>query len=162
MKKFTLGLWIVACLSIMILGGCGVKDEFNLKRFSGKWMADIGENGTKQIWIEEWIISENPNLELIGSGKIDESGVIEYIEDMTLTIKNGKPTYTVVAHGQNEEKPVEFVLTSHENNIYKFENPQHDFPQYIIYEFMDEATVNARVGAPSKGEMIFRFRRTEG
>lgn len=44
---------------------------------------------------------------------------------------------------QNSEKPVVFTQTKAMGNLFVFENPAHDFPKRIGYEFVNENTLRA-------------------
>ena len=63
------------------------------------------------------------------------------------------------------ELPVAFRLIRHEDGIAVFENTGHDFPQRILYQYHDDATMTASIEGPSDdGEtrrIDFSFRRRE-
>lgn len=51
--------------------------------------------------------------------------------------------------GQEEAS---FKLVKLEKNLAVFENPEHDFPQRIIYKLEDGETLKARIEGKSKGK----------
>lgn len=53
--------------------------------------------------------------------------------------------YIPVAFGQNDDKPVKFKLTSCNGNVYTFENPAHDFPRRIVYDFVSNEELHAYI-----------------
>ncbi len=53
--------------------------------------------------------------------------------------------YIPVAAGQNDDKPVKFKLTSCNGNVYTFENPAHDFPKRIVYDFVSNEELHAYI-----------------
>jgi hypothetical protein len=57
-----------------------------------------------------------------------------------------------------------FALTSFLGNKFIFENDEHDFPQRVIYEFVSDTQLNARIEGMIEGELMsrdFTFIRTE-
>jgi hypothetical protein len=44
--------------------------------------------------------------------------------------------YTPTVPDQNDAKPVPFRMVSYEGHVVVFENPDHDFPQRIVYRFV--------------------------
>lgn len=61
-------------------------------------------------------------------------------------VKEGEDMFYIpVAAGQNDDKPVRFKLTSFNGNVYTFENPAHDFPKRIVYDFTNKEALHAYV-----------------
>jgi Domain of unknown function (DUF6265) len=56
-------------------------------------------------------------------------------ESVQLYYKNKHFWYVPTVPDQNEAKPVAFKLIDARAGTFVFENPQHDFPQRIIYRF---------------------------
>jgi 2-iminobutanoate/2-iminopropanoate deaminase len=57
--------------------------------------------------------------------------------------------YIPVTEDQNDQKPIRFKMTSGEKNRYVFENPAHDFPKRIVYDFKNEKILHAWIdGGP--------------
>lgn len=46
----------------------------------------------------------------------------------------------------HNEHIVEFELKSKNDNSYRFENAEHDFPQYITYFFISSDTIEINLG----------------
>jgi hypothetical protein len=61
--------------------------------------------------------------------------------------------YIPTVVGQNDGKAVKFKLVSSEGNIYSFENPQHDFPTNISYQFISADQIKASVSGLVNNEM---------
>lgn len=51
--------------------------------------------------------------------------------------------YTSTVEDQNNQQPVSFRLTSAVNNIFIFENPQHDYPKRITYQLISNDSLHA-------------------
>ena len=70
--------------------------------------------------------------------------------------------YTSIVEEQNNKKPVAFKITKAENNLFVFENPQHDFPKRIVYHFINTDSLNAYVddgSDESKKRQNFYYKR---
>ena len=65
--------------------------------------------------------------------------------------------YTSTVEGQNNKQPVSFKLSSINNNIFIFENPEHDFPKRIVYEFTGNKTLHAYIDEGSEGKKRQHF-----
>ena len=61
--------------------------------------------------------------------------------------------YVPVVPDQNNSLPVLFILISSEDNHFVFENPDHDFPQRIIYEFRPILSSSETKSSP--GDSLF-------
>ena len=59
--------------------------------------------------------------------------------------------YTSTVEDQNNKKTVSFKLSSSDNKIFIFENPEHDFPKRIVYEFTDGNTLHAYIDEGAAG-----------
>jgi hypothetical protein len=53
--------------------------------------------------------------------------------------------YIPLVPDQNNSEPVSFLLTASDKNKFVFENPEHDFPSTIIYEFVNATRLKATV-----------------
>ena len=71
--------------------------------------------------------------------------------------------YTSTVADQNNKQPVPFKLSSASNNIFIFENREHDFPKRIVYEFTDNTTLHAYIddGATTKNRQDFYFKKVK-
>jgi len=59
--------------------------------------------------------------------------------------------YTSTVENENNRKPISFKLTSGKNNIFVFENPQHDFPKRIVYELISADSLHAYIDDGNAG-----------
>lgn len=147
----------VCLVMIASLASCKQDDPHGLRRLEGKWKANV--QGTE--WIETWSALSIEPYTISGSGKEMQYGGEKPVEEMTIAEKDGQLVYTVKSAGQNNEAPVDFRLTSSDKQTLRFENPDHDFPQYIEYQFIDDAHIMAKIGklGESGEEYIFDFSR---
>lgn len=60
--------------------------------------------------------------------------------------------YIPTVANQNNSEPVPFRLIGHRDNRFTFENPQHDFPQRIIYTIVSTDSLVAHIEGISKGK----------
>ena len=59
--------------------------------------------------------------------------------------------YVPIAKGQNDDKPVFFRLTYLDMANAVFENPNHDFPQKIAYQFKENDSLIAVISGTANG-----------
>ena len=66
-------------------------------------------------------------------------------ERIALTNTKEGVFYTSTVEDQNNKKAIAFKMTGSENNIYVFENPQHDFPKRIVYKLITADSLHAYI-----------------
>lgn len=76
-----------------------------------------------------------------------------HFETVVLAQKGETLTYLATVKGQNDNKPVAFTSTSETENKLIFENPQHDYPQKIIYTKGPNNTLTAEVTGKLEGKV---------
>jgi hypothetical protein len=77
-----------------------------------------------------------------------------FSETLYIRFKEGEIYYVASIPTQNEGKPASFVLRTGQNDQMQFYNPDHDFPQRIIYNRISDTIINARVEGKVKGKLI--------
>lgn len=97
--------------------------------FIGKWADISGENEFYELW-------ETNDAGLEGTGLVLSEGDTVFIEHLEVFLRNGKWYYSARIDGQNRGDAIEFRNTIAEDSLFVFENPDHDFPQSISYQFM--------------------------
>jgi hypothetical protein len=75
-----------------------------------------------------------------------------FSEAVDLVEEAGKLTYIVTVPGQNNEKPVPFVMTSGNDTQIIFENPAHDYPNKIVYNKITNDSILAEISGIQKGK----------
>src|SRR5688500_1755741 len=108
-------------------------DRSSIDTFSwlnGAW--EMKKNNGNSRW-EVW--KKYDDNTLIGKGlKVSGSDTTE-LESIKLVFEDGDFWYVPTVPDQNNAMPVRFKLVSHEGFRFTFENPKHDFPQRIVYDY---------------------------
>lgn len=110
----------------------------------GTWQG-TSENGT----ITESWEQKNDSLFVGVDYLINEKDTF-YTEHIELRQRGADLYYIPTVTDQNEGKPVEFKLSSSEGKLV-FENPTHDFPQFIIYTQQGKDSLLAEVSGKENG-----------
>lgn len=99
------------------------------------WLNGVWEmpkpNGSYRL--ETWE-SKAPNV-LSGKGLKVMQGDTTHLESISLYSDQKGIWYTPTVPDQNNQQPVPFKLVASGTYQFTFENPEHDFPQRIVYEF---------------------------
>lgn len=100
-----------------------------LRALEGTWFmpTDRGDR------LESWRIQDDSTLIGRGFRIKPENGDTVTLETMRIELRDTTITYSVIARGQNQNRPVSFRLTQADYDGYVFENPAHDDPQKIRY-----------------------------
>jgi len=75
-----------------------------------------------------------------------------FSETVELEETKGKLTYTVTVPNQNDEQPVSFEATSITGNQIIFKNPEHDFPNKIVYNKIGNDSLVAEIFGHKNGK----------
>jgi len=104
-------------------------------------------NGTlKETWIKE-----NDSTFSAKSYFIKEEDTL-HNETILLTQKNDIITYSAKIVGENNDKSIDFKLTSSTENNCVFENPSHDYPQKITYKKTNNNSLIATIFGIQQGK----------
>ncbi|PIC00747.1 DUF6265 family protein [Caulobacter sp. X] len=103
-------------------------------------------NGTK---IEEQWLAPAGGAMLGVSRSVRDGKLREYEFVRILPAADGKLQFVAIPSGQAESA---FPVKEIGDNIVTFENPQHDFPQRILYRLVDKDTLVARIEGSVGGE----------
>lgn len=145
------------CAVVLFVAACSSKDDFGkLARLSGLWQTDTGEG----ILYEEW--SKEKNGTMYGKSYMLNGADSMVFERISLTRLDSGMYYIPTVKEQNKELPVPFRMISANDSSFVFENTRHDFPQRIIYRFVNRDSIVARIEGDVKGEqrsMEYSFRR---
>lgn len=87
----------------------------------------------KDLQLEEWKTIDSVTMEG-RMYKVQGSDTL-IMENIRLAEEDGILIYQASPQKQGEQGRVSFRLTKKEHNTYVFENPEHDFPRRIIYQF---------------------------
>jgi hypothetical protein len=105
----------------------------------------------KGVLYEQW---ENKDGKLTGSTFAFKNNEKVVQENTTITSENDEIYFTAIVPNQNDRKPVQFKLTTRVGNYYMFENPYHDYPQRVIYEFVTKDSIHARIEGKKDGKQM--------
>lgn len=122
--------------------------KYNLKKFEclkGQWEGIQGSG----IYHEEWDFKSED--ELTGKAYMIRSG--EILNTEILKIHENSEGIYYTADVSHNVAPVSFKLTFQDENSFVFENPEHDFPKKITYEFENINKLKASVEATNKGKL---------
>jgi hypothetical protein len=135
MKK----LLIVFAGFIMLVAFTGNRNE-NFKKLyalQGTWQMTT----KRGILCEEWKKINDNYLQ--SKGYIVKGTDTLINETVALTKKGDDIFYTSTIVNQNDQQPVAFKMTKSGNNIFVFENAQHDFPKRIVYQLLSADSLYA-------------------
>lgn len=77
------------------------------------------------------------------------------LENIHLASSSDGIAYIPTVANQHDGKPVRFRLTQYDDSRFVFENPEHDFPQRIIYTVVTTDSLVARIEGISRGKPAF-------
>ena len=123
----------------------------------GEWL----HAGTDDTWVhEQWRREGEEGL--VGLGFVMSGNDTVFIEELAIQWGGGDAYYAARIPTQNRGEFVHFQLTSSLPDSLVFENPDHDFPQRIVYR-LEDGGWHVRVyglqdGAEREEEFHFRPR----
>ena len=139
MKRTIAAAIAALVLSAFIIADKDKKSFKKLYALEGVWKM----NTKRGALCEEWKKVDNNYLQSRGYMIKGKDTIIN--ERVALTkIKTGV-FYTSTVEGQNNRQPIAFKMTKAENNVFVFENPEHDFPKRIVYELMGTDSLHAYI-----------------
>jgi hypothetical protein len=139
MKYIILAVHIIILISAV---SHGQTDEYKTHLFLGTWVMRT----EKDITTEKWELSDKGELKGISIYEYDKGSFLS--ETMHITDINGKLNFCATVLEQNPENPqgeICFGLKSYKDRIFLFENPNHDFPKRITYDFSGYNSLTAHI-----------------
>lgn len=115
----------------------------------GKWM---NNKDTTALFFENWTKSSATNYS--GISYIISNSDNVFFESMQLLNSDTGTYYSVAVRNQNNAETVNFKLVSTTHQTYSFEQPKHDFPNRINYQYKAPDTLNACIEGVVKGEKM--------
>lgn len=67
------------------------------------------------------------------------------LERLELRYNRSGIYYVPTTENQNNQQPVVFTLRSSINEVFIFENPEHDFPKRIVYHLVNPDSIHAYI-----------------
>jgi len=124
---------------------------------AGAWVGTRGASGATSIE-ERW--SAPLGGAMLAVSRTVSRGKMTAFEFLRIVEREGGLVYIAQPNGV---PPTEFVLTELGAKRAVFENPRHDSPQRIVYEFSAEGRLTASIGATKGGRpQRFEFKREGG
>ena len=116
-----------------------------LHALEGRWIMKTA----KGYLGEDWIKVDDQYLQ--NRGFIVKGTDTIFTERVALRNTAEGIFYTSTVENQNNRQPTSFKLTSGKNNIFVFENPQHNFPKRIVYELISADSIHAYIDDGNAG-----------
>lgn len=138
MRKVFIAIIITFSLSAFISSGDN-KTFKKLYTLAGSWKM----NTKRGAVCEEWKKVNRNYLQSKGYMIKGKDTLIS--ERIVLTNTKEGIFYTSTVEDQNNKQPIAFKMTGSENNMFVFENPQHDFPKRIVYKFITADSLHAYI-----------------
>src|SRR5258705_11344980 len=140
---------ISAGVILSMFGSCSHKSELPLNLYEGLWKMETDEGA-----VFEELEKVSDSL-LTGMGFAVKDGDTILLETLSLKYVDGKLCYAPVVQNQNEGQEILFRLKEYVNSDKKFvfENITHDFPRQIIYHFVNDKNLTARIEGEVDGKM---------
>ncbi len=153
MKK----LFIIAIILLSAIN-CFSQENIKTHLFLGKWL--MAEVKDAEIF-EEW--NTNSAGDIAGTSYYVKNGKESVNEILSLESEEGNLNYCAIVFSQNDGNKICYRLKEYDDkeNIFVFENLNHDFPKRIIYKFQDFDNLSVRTEDDNKGN-DFKFTRVEG
>jgi len=154
---------LFAFLPIVLLSSCGDTDNnktaeavsdpavnklSKLNWVLGNWYMETPDG----IILEHWD-KANDTLYSGFSIMTTAKGDTAFSEHIRLTLEGGSLWYIPTVSNQNEGEAVRFKEKAVTADEVVFENPQHDFPQRIIYHRVNDSTIVATIEGMQNGKM---------
>ncbi|MFZ1312079.1 MAG: DUF6265 family protein [Chitinophagaceae bacterium] len=112
----------------------------------GTW----GMETTKGILYENWVINNDSTM-TGKSYRLNNTDTV-LLETVGLVKRGSHILYIASAEGQNNQQAVAFKLMKWDNDTFIFENPEHDFPQRVIYELPKHEKLHAWIEGTINGQ----------
>jgi hypothetical protein len=136
-------LLLLAIIATLAYGRIGAFEE--LASITGLWKMET----SKGTLFEEWKAGKEGTL--VSRSFRVAGGDTTFLENVTVQ-KSGNGLYfipTVV--GENNNQPVTFKMIPSADHTFTFENKQHDYPQRVIYHFVNNDSITARIEGTVNG-----------
>jgi hypothetical protein len=95
---------------------------------SGVWLSRKSDGQ----WADEYWTLPRGGM-MLGAGMAGRDDTVQFFEHMRIvTDREGRIAFFAMSNGG---PAVVFPLVRHEPNLIVFENPKHDYPQRIVYQY---------------------------
>jgi len=138
-------------LSAVIISCNGNKAEKSNEIKKADWLIGDWENKSPQGDLSESWQKINDSVYKGQSYFIKGKDTLHF-ESIVLSETGGAVKYSPQVKGQNDDKPVDFKLTSATDKQLVFENPAHDFPQKITYAKVTNDSLVVEISGMQQGK----------
>ncbi len=152
-----------AAFMLLVISICFSAGEMHASKLeSFNWLLGSWQMQKKSgILTESWKQSNDSTFEG-NSYLIKTTGEKMLLENVQLVNRGQQFFYIPTTANQNNQQPVSFTITSHNNESFTAENPQHDFPKRIIYTLINKDSLHAVIdggpGMPQKKSTFYYSR----
>ena len=139
----------VLILSIFFFNFVHTQSDFanSFNSIVGLWQI---KSTTNSISYESWTYENDSTYN--GKSYIIKNGIDTLVLETIQLLKiNSEIFYIPTVQDQNNKKPIPFKLTSTFKKVFVFENAEHDFPQKIIYQFLNHDYILATIEGELNG-----------
>jgi len=111
---------------------------------AGCWEQRTGNRQSLEMWMPP------AGGLMLGASRTIVGGVVREYEQVMIKVEGGKLVYTATPSGGGQHT-ASFTSTHVTDSSFTVENPQHDFPQRIIYRRRGADSLVARIEGPGRG-----------
>lgn len=131
-------------------------DNKNSKKYQAiekaQWLIGHWQNkSAKGLLTEAW--NKENDSTLVGQSYFIANGDTLFVENIRIEQRDGNLSYIPTVRDQNNGQAVYFTLTRSTDSTLVFENPEHDFPQKIVYKMIAKDSLVAEVSAVVDGRV---------
>jgi len=152
-KRFILLVVLICSVSILMFISCKNKSEKKFDKLEklnwliGNWENEMPEGVLTETWTKDNDSTFSGTTYFIMNKK-------DTVHSETIILKqvNDELVYRPTVKGQNNDEPVDFILSSESENSFSFENPKHDYPQKIVYKKVNETKLVATISGLQQGK----------
>lgn len=145
---------LFVCVCLFVVSAQDRQPTINdFARLTGCWENNAGAKQRDEIW------SKPSGGMMLGIGRVVVNGKTTEYEFMRIHQEEDGLYFTAQ---DAQQSATSFKLISLRDNVATFENPEHDFPQRIIYVLKSTATLKARIEGAIEGKqhsVDYSFRR---
>jgi len=152
--KLFISLLCLICYPVCysVLAQCELS---SLDPLVGQWQVQT----KKSVVSESWRKVSDQSFEGLGN-TYDLAGVLKDSEELRLVQMQGTVFY--LAKVKHNPLPVAFALISCQNNRFRFENKDHDFPKQLDYQLLSTDSLQVDVSDGTEKGFRLNFNRQKG
>ncbi len=149
-KKISTWLIVLSLLSASCVTENHKSEKAGLNKldwFIGSWSGESSES----IFTETW--EKVSDTLFTGQSYFIKGSDTLSSETISLQQHDTSVFYVPLVEGQNDNKPIFFKLTYSDGTNAVFENPEHDFPQKIVYQLKENDSLIATISGNNNGKI---------